>query len=188
MKKYAILVIAILALVVFASGCTTTNQTSNQTSQPTVPTKTYAANGVSFNYPESWEELKSISTPNAIVAYGDPKSVDASTGNVNTLVIIQKVALPSGMTLKQVYDQTYAQYAASDPSFQQISDSTTTVDGTTAYVNVHKVNVSGVQKQEKAVWLEKNGNIYVILCGALPDVFNAQQANFDAIIKTFKVT
>lgn len=188
MKKYAIFVIAILALVVFASGCTNTgNQTSNQSTQPTIPTKSYAANGVSFSYPDSWEELKSISTPNSIVAYGDPKSVDASTGNVNTLFVVQKVAMPGNETLKQAYDATYADFAATDSSFQQISDGTATVDGTTAYVNTHKISVSGVQKEEKAVWLEKAGNIYVILCGALPDAFANQQQNFDAVINTFHV-
>ena len=184
MKKYALLIIAILALVVFASGCTTGgNQTSTQ---PTVPTKTYSGNGISFSYPENWTQLSQISSSNAIVAFGDPKTVDSSTGNVNTLAVIQKVALPSGSTLKQVYDSTYAQFAQ-DSSFKTISDTTTTVDGNTAYVNTHTVDVSGVQKQEKAVWLEKNGNIYVILLGALPSVFDSQQANFDAIINTFKV-
>ena len=185
MKKYALFVIAILALVVFASGCTNSgNQTSTQ---PTVATKAFSGSGVSFSYPENWQQLQQISSPNAIVAFGDPSSVDNSTGNVNTLVVVQKVALPSGSTLKQVYDSTYAQFAAKDSSFKTISDTTTTVDGTTAYVNTHTVNVSGVQKEEKAVWLEKNGSIYVILCGSLPNVFDSQQANFDAIINTFKV-
>jgi hypothetical protein len=185
MKKYALFVIAILALVIFASGCTSSN---NQTStQPTVATKDFSGNGVSFSYPEKWQQLQQISSPNAVVAFGDNESVDKSTGNVNTLVVVQKVALPSGATLKQVYDATYQQFAAQDSSFKTISDTTTTVDGTTAYVNTHTVNVSGVQKQEKAVWFEKNGNIYVILCASLPAVFHSQQANFDAIINTFKV-
>ena len=185
MKKYALLIIAILALVVFASGCTSSN---NQTStQPTVPTKAYSGNGISFSYPENWTQLGQISSPNALVAFGDPKSVDNSSGNVNTLVVVQKVALPSGSTLKQVYDSTYAQFAAQDPSFKTISDTTTTVDGTTAYVNIHTVDVNGVQKQEKAVWLEKNGNVYVIQCGALPPVFDSQQANFNMIINSFKI-
>lgn len=122
-----------------------------------------------------------------MVAFGDPNSVDKSTENVNTLVVVQKVAMPSGATLKQAYDSTYQQFAQQNPSFKTVSESTRTVDGTTAYVNVHTVDVSGVQKQEEAVWLEKNGSIYVILCGALPSEFQGQQANFDAIINTFKV-
>jgi hypothetical protein len=172
--KYALVVIIILALVVFASGCTDS-------------TKTYSGNGISFNYSGSWQQLQQVSSPNAIVAFGDNKTADQSTGNVNTLVVVQKVAMPAGATLKQVYDSTYQQFAQQDSSFKTISDTTTTVDGTTAYVNTHTVNVDGVQKQEKAAWLEKNGNIYVILYGALPSAFNNQQANFDTIINTFKV-
>ena len=185
MRKYVILVMAILAVVVFSSGCTTDgNQTSDQSK---VPTKSYSANGISFDYPESWVELKDIVTANAIVAYGDPKSANASSGNYNTLMIIQKYSMPSNATLKQVYDATYSQAAAQNPTFQQISDTTTTVEGTTAYVNVHKIDTSGVQKQEKAVWLEKDGNVYIILMGALPDAFNSQQENFDTIVNSFKV-
>lgn len=180
MKKYAIFVIAILAIIVLAFGCTD--------NPLTVSTKIYSFNGISFNYPESWEEIKNIKTANAIVDYGDPNSVDAATGSVNTLVLIQKVPLPAGHTLKQSYDATYAQYAASNSSHQQISDKTINVNGQTAYEKTHKISAGGVTKQERVVWLEKNGIIYVILCGTLPDTFNAQQANFDAIINSFKIT
>jgi hypothetical protein len=174
MKKYALFIITILALVVFASGCT------NQD-------KTYSKNGVSFTYPESWQEIMNVKTEFAVAAVGDPDSVDQSTGNVNTVVIVQKIPLPSGSTLKQDYDSNYARLAAQDPSYRVISENTRTVDGTTAYVNTHTVNVNGVQKQEEAVWLEKGGNIYVILCGTFPAVFESQQANFDMIINTFKI-
>ncbi len=177
MKKYAIFVTMILALVIFTSGCT---DTQNQN------TKTYSANGISFNYPDSWVPA-STSVSNAVVSFGDPKSVNASTGNVNTLLIVQKVAMPSNMTLKQAFDSNFAKVAAQNPSYQLIDNTTTTVDGTTAYINTHKINANGVQKEEKAVWIEKNGNIYVILMGTIPDAFNNQQANFDAVIKSFHV-
>ena len=183
MKKYAF-VIAILALVIFASGCTTNqNQTSNQF---TVPTKTYSANGIFFNYPDSWL-ITNTSMLNAVVSFGDPSSVDNSTRDVNTLVIIQKVAMQPGMTLKQAFDLNFAKMATQNPNFQQIADTNTTVDGTTAYVDIHKIDVNGVQKEEKAVWIGKNDKIYVILCGALPNEFDSQQANFDAIINSFHV-
>lgn len=171
MKKYVFLIIAILALVVFASGCTNSNY--------------YSGNGVSFDYPSSWKTL-SASAPN-IAAVADPNSMNNATGDIYTLAAIQKIALPSGQTLKQVYDSTYQQFAQQDSSFKTVSDTTTTVDGTTAYVNTHLIDVNGVQKQEKAVWLTKNGNIYIILCGALPSQFEGQQANFNMIINSFKV-
>ncbi|MBI5679973.1 MAG: hypothetical protein HZC47_03640 [Methanobacterium sp.] len=176
MKKYAFFVIAILALVIFASGCTTGGNN----------TSTYSGNGVSFNYPGGWQQLQT-SSQSTLVSVGDPKSIDNATGSINTLAAIQKAALPSGTTLKQVYDNTYAQFVAQDSTFKTISDTTTTVDGATAYVNIHTVDVKGVQKKEKAVWFEKNGSAYVILCGSLPADFDSQQANFDTIINSFKV-
>lgn len=185
MKKYAFLVMTVLALVVFASGCIDDN-TTNQSSQPTIPTKDYSGNGVSFSYPENWQELSTKGGYN-LVGFVDPDSFDSSANSYNTVVAIQSVAIPSGSTLKQYYDSTYANFKAKDTSFQQISDTTTTVDGTTAYVNTHLIDVNGVQKKEKAVWFERNGNAYIILCGALPEEFDGQQKYFDAIINTFRV-
>lgn len=175
MKKHILIILFILALIVAISGCTSQKQNN------------YSSNGISFNYPNNWKEIPNVQTSFAIVAVGDPDSVDQATKKVNTVVIVQKIPLPSGTTLKQTYDSNYARLAAQDPSYTVISQTTRTVDGTTAYINIHTVNVDGVQKQEEAVWLEKNGNIYVILCGTLPPVFDSQQANFDMIINSFKI-
>lgn len=174
MKKYAVLVMAVLAVVVFSSGCT--SQGNN----------TYNFNGISFNYSSSWQEISNIKTQDALAGVGDPDSVDKSTNNVNTLVIVQKVPMPSGSTLKQFYDDTYAKYAQ-DSTFQTISDKTIKVNGLTGYENVHKSIVNGVLKEERVVWLEKNGNVYVILCGALISDFDSQQPNFNIVINSFKV-
>lgn len=164
---------AILALAVFTSGCTSQNY--------------YSGNGITFNYPASWKQLTNVSIPNSIAAVGDPKSSDNSTGNVNTNVVIQRTAIPPGTDLKQLYSATNAQYAATLPSFKILSDNTTTVDNTTAYINTHIYDINGVIRQEEAVWLAKNGNVYVILCGAPPGDFAAQQANFNIVINSFKV-
>jgi hypothetical protein len=174
MKKYAIFVIAILALVIFTSGCTDDIQS-------------YSGNGVSFNYPGSWDELSKVMNANALVGVGDPDSIDKSTNMANTVVIVQKVAMPSGYTLKQVVDATFAQIAAKDSSFQKISEKAITYNGAEAYELVYKMNVDGVQKQEKAVIFEKNGSLYGITGSSLPADFNSEQANFDMVINSFKV-
>ena len=94
--------------------------------------------------------------------------------------------MPSGFTLKQFYDDTYAQYAQ-DSTFQAISNKTIKVNGLTGYENVHKSIVNGVLKEERVVWLEKNGNAYVILCGASIGDFDSQQSNFNMVINSFKI-
>ena len=173
MKKYAFLLTAVLAVVVFSSGCTSHNDT-------------YNFNGISFNYSSSWQEISNIKTQDALVGVGDPDSVDKSTNNVNTVVIVQKVPMPSGSTLKQFYDDTYAKYA-NDSSFQPISDKTIKVNGLTGYENVHKIIVNGNLKEERVLWFQKNGNVYVILCGALIGDFDSQQSNFNIVINSFKI-
>ena len=66
MKKY-LPIFAIIALVVFVAGCvdsgTTNNTTSVDTTVPDVPSKTYAKNGISFKYPQSWSNQLEIQTP-----------------------------------------------------------------------------------------------------------------------------
>ena len=174
MKKYAVLLMAVLAVVVFSSGCI--NQGNN----------TYNFNGISFNYSGSWQEISNIKTQDALTGVGDPGSVDKPTNNVNTLVLIQKVPLPSGSTLKQFYDDTYAEYAH-DSTFQTISNKTIKVNGLAGYENIHKIMVNGALKEERVIWLEKNGNAYVILCGALIGDFDGQQPNFNIVINSFKI-
>lgn len=188
MKKY-LPIIALMVVVVFAAGCVDTgdtNQTSNGTNIiPDIPAKTYSADNVTFKYPEAWINNLTSTTPNTVAVVGDPDSQDSS-GNIDTLAVIQTTALPSGQTLKETYDATYASYA-NLTGYQLVSERTLTIDGVTAYENIHKVEVSGVLKQERATWLEKNGQIYVILCGTLPNDFENQQTNFDLITYSFKV-
>jgi len=184
LKKY-IFVIALLAIVIAASGCTDTgNQTANQTTS-NVPTKTYQNDQFSFEYPETWEIVNST-TPSVVVAVGDPKSAD-SNGNINTLTAIQSAPLPSGSTLKDTFDATYQNFEQTETTYNLISEGSITVNGLSGYENIHTIDVNGVTKKERAVWLEKNGTIYVILCGALPADFDTANADFNVIINSFKI-
>ncbi|MBU4534719.1 MAG: hypothetical protein KKF16_02545 [Euryarchaeota archaeon] len=183
MKKY-FSILTIILLGVFAAGCVDSGEEG--TSQTTdIPSQTFSGSGISFEYPEAWPSDLESETPNSLVVVGDPESQDAN-GSITTLVAIQSTTLPSGQTLKETFDATYST-AESNTNFESISQRSLTLNGVEAYENIHRINVNGVQKQERAVWLEKNGTIYVILCGALPADFDAQQKNFDLIINSFKI-
>ena len=121
----------------------------------------------------------------AIVA--DPDSLASNGKDYYTLAAIQTVALPSNITLKEAYDATYSNFE-NDSSYVIVSQRVLTINGTPAYENIHKIDVNGVTKKERATWLEKNGTIYIILCGTLPKDFDSQQTNFDLITYSFKVT
>ena len=84
MKKYFLFVVAIVAIVVMASGCT------SQTGNNTTATKNYSANGISFNYPSSWAILNETSNENGtVVALGDADIQKNNTVKGNGVTIIK---------------------------------------------------------------------------------------------------
>jgi len=177
MKNYLFFaVIVILSLVILTSGCV--NNDSFNTTQ------TYSGNGISFTYNGTWE-VANTTSPNAVVAVGDPKTVDAQK-NPYTFVLIQKPNETQNNDLDQTYNQNYATLF-NNSSNQHVSEANITVNNNRALENIYLTNSSGMQMQMRAVWLTQKGVIYVILCGTIPANFDKEQKNFDLVINSFKV-
>jgi hypothetical protein len=178
MNKYPVLIVILLFLVVLASGCIDTEKDTNKT-------KTYAQNGISFVYNGTWD-LANTTSPNAVVAVGDPQSVDPVTRSPKIFVLIQKSNATAGTDLWTAYQENYRSFF-NNTGKQRVSEANITVNNVQAYENVYTENSNGTQKQVRAVWLAPTGTIYVILCGAPVADFEKQQKNFDLIIYSFKV-
>ncbi len=180
LKKY-LLAIILLMSVVLISGCTTTgNQTVNNTS---TGVKAYNGDQFNFNYPSTWQ-LISSQAQNSTVAVGDPSSADNS-GNVQVNVEIQTAIKPGNVTIHDYYNSTYAQFAAQNLGYKQLSDGTITVNGKTALENVYILN--SISKQQRAVWIQDGNRIYIILCSAPISQYNNEQENFNIIVNSFKL-
>lgn len=176
MKKYLIFVTIILfCMVILTSGCVN-NDNSNTT-------KSYSGNGVSFTYNGTWN-IANTTSPNGIVAVGDPRTVDAEN-NPNTFVLIQKANVTVGSDLQAAYNQNYANFFNKTAN-QRVSEANITINNNRALENVYITNSGGVQRQMRAVWISQNGVVYVILCGTIPSSFDKEQPNFDLVINSFK--
>ena len=167
-------VLGILILVVFASGCTSSN--------------TYNANGISFDYPSNWTELSkdqvtSASGGNvtAIAAVADPNSIQNK--NYQTLVIIQSIN--TALSLNEAV--TAFKSLIQSTGGQVVSEKSITVDGVSSKELIYTITVSGVAKKERLVIVPKNNKVYAIIGSASTADFNGQQANFDLIINSFKI-
>lgn len=181
MKKYLLISTLICALIL-SSGCINNgNQTSGNS---TNTTKTFSFDDITFQYPKNWETLASQAR-DSVVAVGDPDTNDGS-GKARVNVVVQKTVLPQDKTFLQYYNETYAQFASQNISYMQISEGTIVINGLNANENVYKVNLGG-EKQQRAIWIEKDGRIYIILCSAPVSEYNNQQANFDIIVNSFKI-
>ena len=87
--------------------------------------------------------------------------------------------MPSGYTLKRFNDELVIGMTPT----QVISGTFPTVAGVSACETVFKTK----DFQARFVCLEKNGELYNILCTAPPEVFDKTQTSFDMIINSFKV-
>ncbi|MCE5213441.1 MAG: hypothetical protein LLF83_01825 [Methanobacterium sp.] len=177
MKKFPFLIVIILlSLVVMVSGCTNNNDTN--------ATKKYSQNGISFVYNGTWD-IANTTSPNSVVAVGDPKSID-NQNNPYTFVLIQKPNSTENNDLYATYAKNYNTFF-NNTTNQRVSEANITVNNNPAFENVYITNSGGIQRQMRAVWVSQKGVIYVILCGALPSNFDKEQKNFDLVINSFKV-
>jgi len=180
MKKYVIFVIAILAVVVFSSGCTSDSQN-----------KTYNASGIYFNYPASWQEGDPSQLLKGEIVYViDPNSTNSDKATTDTeattYAVITSKSLPSGSNLTNYYNQLVKQ-GQNYKNYKLVSNKELSLDGQTAYEIVFTSDLENNQKsttQEEII--ERNGKIYTIECVSTNDT-EQNTANFDLIINSFKV-
>ncbi|MBI5679689.1 MAG: DcrB-related protein [Methanobacterium sp.] len=179
MKKY-LLAIFIISAVITASGCT---NSGNQTSSVN-KTQIYSGSEFTFEYPSNWKQATSQAI-NSTVSFGDPSSADAN-GNTQVNVVIQKAVKPTGTTLQNYYNATYAQFMAQNLGFKPVSEGSIVINGQSGLEIVYKIN-STAPKQQRAIWLQKKNLIYIILCSAPASSYGSQQQNFDTIVNSFKL-
>jgi hypothetical protein len=157
--------LSVLIIGVLLAGCGGSGEQGASSA-----TKHYAENGISFDYPNTWGAGNS-SDPNAIAALVSP-----STG---VFVVVLKETMPSGYTLKIFNDETVM---SMNPT-QMIAGTFPTVAEVPACESVFKTNDS----QMRTVILEKNDNIYVIICSAPVAEFDNAQTSFNMVINSFEV-
>jgi len=182
---FAIILIVAVILSVFVTFeyVTNTNQTLNQTS-PSVPTKTYSANGISFNYSADWEEGNK--TGQYLIAYLKDPKLNSSDGKPGAVVEVMK-RTSNGVPLKRFYDDVKAE-ASNVPGYGVMSETITTVDNVTAYEFTARAMDSNVEEQFDIVLFEKKGFVYMIACGTrAPTYLSDEEENFDIILDSFKV-
>ncbi len=176
MKKY-FLALLVISIITFTSGCTSSDDNTNTT-------KTLDQNNISFTYPATWV-LGESEVNGTIAAVADPNSVNSQTGFAETVVTVEVKNL-SG-TMDAMYAQNYATLF-NNSSYQRISEGNLTIGDIQALENVYTVDYNGVKKQQRAVWIEKDDQVYVILCSSLADQFEKEKNNFDMIVNSFKFT
>jgi PsbP-like protein len=172
MKKYFLFVIAIVGLVVMASGCI------SQTGNNSTATKTYSANGISFNYPSSWSLINQTTHGNnTVIALGDSSFMNSTLkGNG---VIITKSPKNSNSTVNSSNFKSQISKLNGTKTNQ-------TVDGVTANVTTFTTKISNETVLIKSINFEKNNYNYQIQFVTIATDIKSQEQMFNTIINSFK--
>ena len=175
MKKY-LLALLVLGLVVSVSGCTTNSDENSNA------TKTLSQNNVSFTYPATWV-LGNSKANDTVAAVADPKSLNAS-GYAQTVVSVQRKNLTG--TLDAMYQDNYNNLF-NNTNYTRVSEGNLTLDNIQGMENVYTVKENGVEKTQRAIWVQRGKQVYVVLFTALSSQYDAQKQDFDLILNSLQI-
>ncbi len=175
MKKY-LFILAVLAVVVMISGCTTTS---------TINTKNFSASGMSFQYPDTWNVSSQVNnnSTQVMVASSEFISSNATKGSV---VLILKIPKSGDNNMSQTRQELMTQ---AQQSGQNATNATLNIAGVTASdISYTGKDTTGNNTYGRLIDFEKNDSLYLLLfaSGGGADI-NASKPYFDVIVKSFKV-
>lgn len=179
MKKYFLLVIAIVLVTVMVSGCVTEQKRTISD----VNTTMYNDEAVSFNYPSNWKKAESLDN-DTIAAVAEPNKKDPNTGLSLVSVSIQnkKIADSFGGYYESNYNSLFK-----NRSYKLVEEGNLTLKNYEARTTVYEVDNGDSVRKYKAVWIYNKASVYVILCSAPSESFDSYEDKFEIIINSFNI-
>lgn len=203
MKKVSIAIVSIIIILfaIFAlynsglihvySAENHTNVTNNTTT-PHIANATYAANGITFNYPADWQPITDLDAPSRwgygepVCAFYDPNSTFAN-GNIQTYFYIKKNprSIESLDDMLSSYRSDIAEIGQTEVSERNI-----TVNGMKAVELIKTWYNDNQQYQALTVHIEAvPGSVYYRFGCVVPqDKYNATLPKFEMVVYSFKYT
>lgn len=184
-KSYIVLGIIIILLLIGAAFAFSNHEKSqNNTNQTDV--QTVSQNGVVLKFPSDWVVAKAQSN-DTVVAIADSKSIDSSTKYAKVNVNVEKQDL-NGQSLDTYFNQTYTKILSNSSNKLISLGNSTAIAGKQAYEADYITDVNDSPKEHKAVWVESNNQVYVILCTAPQDQFESVNKYFNYIISNIQIS
>ena len=181
-KKYIIGIIVLVIIIVGAMFLVNNKLNSDKDVNGT-ESLLVSENGVSIIVPANWEKANSQSNE-SILAVADPKSKDSSGFN-NINVNIERKNITG--SLENEFNSNYKTLSYNS-NYQILFTGNVSFANQVGMEADYTSNVGGISKQHKAIWLEKDDYVYVILCSAPQTSFTEQENTFNSILGTFKFT
>ncbi|WP_292473343.1 PsbP-related protein [Methanosphaera sp.] len=170
LNKTLVLVPLLIILVVSLSGCITDGLIKSG--------ETFEANGITFQYPESWQVVNSV-------AEGSVAAV-ASKENSQISTVIQQVPSELGTDIQSACSNNNKNLVQS-PNYINLQEVKTSVNGQPVILHRYIVNeADGSQKEHVATWIQmSDGKLYVVLFNTPLESYEQERSSYDLIVGTF---
>ena len=142
----------------------------------------YTENGITLSIPGNWVSAKSNSNE-TVLAVADPSRKDNSGFNCINVNIEKK---SNARGLETEFNSNYNTLARNS-DFNILFEGNASFNGERAMEADYTSESNGMLKQHKAIWIQKDSDIYVILCSAPKSEFNEKLSTFDFIINSVKL-
>ena len=200
MKKSYISIIVLLILIVISliivvnAGLIHHPQIGNQINKSNnnttyIPNNTYAANGLTFNYPADWKEISNLDSPSRwgygdpIVAYYEPIG-NGSEDYIETYFYIKQRNVGS-------LDEMLSDYRSDIAAIGQteVSERNITVNGMRAVELIKTWRNGDTQYMALPVHIEavSGSKYYRIGCVVPANEYNATLPKFEMVVNSFKL-
>ena len=169
-NKTLILIPLLIIVVISLSGCITDGMFKSG--------ETFESNGITFQYPESWQVVKSV-------AEGSVGAV-ADKNNPEISAVVQQVPSELGADIQEACSNNNKNLVKSS-NYVNIQEVKTTINNQTVIVHRYLVNeANGTQKEHVATWIKmKDGKMYVVLFSTPLESYESQRSSYDLIMGTF---
>lgn len=181
-KSYIIGIVVVIVIIVCAMFIYSNKVNNSDDDVNATESLLISENGVSIIVPADWSKASSQSNE-SILAVANSTSKD-SNGFNDINVNIEKKDI-SG-SLESEFNSNYKSLSYNTDYQILFTGNVSGIGGQDGMEADYTSNVDGVSKQHKAIWVEKDGSVYVILCSAPQTVFSNQEKIFNSIINTFQ--
>jgi hypothetical protein len=195
-EVFAITLAILIALLVLllsslsTGGNTPVQQTGPPVNQtPEIPAQIYAAGGISFEYPASWNiTTDQINGTNMQLVIQDPASASNPQSKQLSAFTILKVQKDPYETLEQRKNSFIQSLTDNGANIAPSSTANVTVNGINATETVYSGNDPNYNKiQVKVVYFEQNDIFYIIGFLTKGVDLESQDPYFDIVLNSFKI-
>nr|WP_319373025.1 PsbP-related protein [uncultured Methanobacterium sp.] len=172
MKNYLVLLMIISCFAVLISGCISSEEAS----------KHYEADGLSFNYSETWVKAdvqypSNTTQSKILINLVDPS--DPETG-----FSVQKHPMVTGNSLDSNMETVLESYGNS--GYNILSKNQSSISGESAYELLYTVDKGNTHIKQREYWCKHNDSMYTVSFFSTPQNFDKSQNAFNIIMQSFK--